>query len=401
MRIVVASVLGAVLLGLPGRALRADRGPATIGEEARVAWLKEHAAPLRSIDPGDEDFSDLEPLRKAIGDARIVQLSEQSHGDGATFLARTRLIKFLHQKCGFDLLAFESGLYDCRKAWQLLHEGKMPPREAVSQGVFGIWTGSEQVQPLIEYLGRQARRPRALEVFGFDCQFSGPGSSRHLPQELEAVLRQVPTETLGARQREAAVAGCRRLPRAGTVLDGEPLEGFAACRRALAAMKPTAALPAPELAFWRQLLESMTALAEVFAAAAERPQRVEHYFGTIRDAQVARNLVWLAREAYPRRKILVWAHARHLMRNSETVKSAANVLSEGSYRIDPAARPRAIDVTITQGAYRGQILQGIYDLDADTLRVCLAMKGGPRPTEMVSKPGSGYTLTVHRLIKKQ
>src|SRR6516162_207942 len=109
--------------------------------EARIAWLKKHAIALRSIDPSDEDFTDLEPLRKVIGDARVVQLGEQSHGDGATFHAKARLIKFLHQKMGFDVLAFESGLYDCRKAWALL-KGGMEAHEAVSHGVFGIWTRS-------------------------------------------------------------------------------------------------------------------------------------------------------------------------------------------------------------------------------------------------------------------
>ena len=37
--------------------------------EARIAWLNQHAIALRSIDPADEDFADLEPLRKAIGEA--------------------------------------------------------------------------------------------------------------------------------------------------------------------------------------------------------------------------------------------------------------------------------------------------------------------------------------------
>src|SRR5262249_32904995 len=116
--------------------------------DPRVDWLKKHALALRSIDPAAEDFSDLEGIRKAIGEARIVQLGEQTHGDGATFHAKTRLIKFLHQKCGFDVLAFESGLYDCRKAWELLKEGK-ERYDSVTHGVFGIWTGREQFHPLI------------------------------------------------------------------------------------------------------------------------------------------------------------------------------------------------------------------------------------------------------------
>jgi hypothetical protein len=90
--------------------------PAAARDDPRITWLKNHAITLHSIDPADEDFADLEPLRWAIGDARIVQLGEQSHQDGATFHAKARLIKFLHQKMGFDVLAVESGLYDCRKA---------------------------------------------------------------------------------------------------------------------------------------------------------------------------------------------------------------------------------------------------------------------------------------------
>ena len=65
---------------------------------SRIAGLKKDAVAIRSIDPSiaDDDFADLKPLMTAIGEARIVVLGEESHGDGATFLAKGRLIKFLH-----------------------------------------------------------------------------------------------------------------------------------------------------------------------------------------------------------------------------------------------------------------------------------------------------------------
>jgi erythromycin esterase len=313
-----ATLLG-LILGGAGAAQGSGLPPPAVGEEARVAWLKKHVAPLRSIDPGDEDFSDLEPIRKAIGDARIVQLSEPSHGDGTSFIARNRIIKFLHQKCGFDVLAFESGLYDCRKAWELLREGKLSPRDAMTRGVYGVWAGSEQIQPLFDYLGQQARGQWPLEVCGFDLVYTAPASARTLPGELDAVLSQVPTESLTAKQRAAAVAGCKKLATLGNLLNKEEVEAFTAARKALAEMKPTGALPAEELAFWRQLMATLLEQADAYAASQERPQRIEHYHGNIRDAQMARNLVWLAREVYPQRKIIVWAHARHLAHNSETV----------------------------------------------------------------------------------
>ena len=76
--------------------------------EAKVEWLRVNVDPIRSVDPSDTDFSDLAPLKSAIGDSRIVMLGEQTHGDGTTFLAKTRLIQFLHQEMGFDVIAFRS-----------------------------------------------------------------------------------------------------------------------------------------------------------------------------------------------------------------------------------------------------------------------------------------------------
>ena len=69
-------------------------------QSARIDWLSRKVVPIRSIDPtiADDDFADLKPLMAAIGKSRVVVLGEQSHGDGATFLAKGRLIKFLHQK---------------------------------------------------------------------------------------------------------------------------------------------------------------------------------------------------------------------------------------------------------------------------------------------------------------
>src|SRR5262245_21383393 len=94
--------------------------------EARIAWLKDNAVTVQSIDPDDsDDFSDLEPLKQLIGDARVVALGEQSHGDGAVFYAKGRLIKFLHEQMGFDVLAWESGMFDCREVDRAIRDNSV------------------------------------------------------------------------------------------------------------------------------------------------------------------------------------------------------------------------------------------------------------------------------------
>ena len=66
---------------------------------------------IAAIDPAFQGYSDLEVIADAIGDARIVMLGEQDHGDAPAFLAKTRLIKYLHEKKGFNVLAFESDFF--------------------------------------------------------------------------------------------------------------------------------------------------------------------------------------------------------------------------------------------------------------------------------------------------
>src|SRR5262249_40196051 len=135
----------------------------------------------------DDDFSDLEPFAKAVGDARIVMLGEATHGDGTTFEAKSRLVRFLHERMGFDVLAFEIGLYDMHKAWERLRGGE-EGRTAVRCGLFAVWSTSEQVQPLIDYVGERARSGRPLELVGFDTQVSGSASREFLIDDFVTFL---------------------------------------------------------------------------------------------------------------------------------------------------------------------------------------------------------------------
>jgi erythromycin esterase-like protein len=57
--------------------------------DPRITWLRDNAINLNSIEPNTCDFSDLQPLKDHIRDARIVLLGEQTHFDGTTFLAKT------------------------------------------------------------------------------------------------------------------------------------------------------------------------------------------------------------------------------------------------------------------------------------------------------------------------
>jgi hypothetical protein len=140
---------------------------AALPRDARVDWLRENAHPIRSISPDDTDSSDLEFLRDALRDVRIVLLGEADHDAGTHFTARSRLVKFLHQELDFDVLAFEAPLHGMAAAWDSIRTGA-PVRDALRTGLWGFWSHAEQMQSLVAYIGEQAGGDRPLEVAGFD-----------------------------------------------------------------------------------------------------------------------------------------------------------------------------------------------------------------------------------------
>jgi len=85
----------------------------------------------------------------------------------------------------------------------------------------------------------------------------------------------------------------------------------------------------------------------------------------------------------------------------ENFKSiSAGVTYEGKIKIDPAKTPRTLDLIFTDGPEKGRTSLGIYDLTGDDLKICLSLAGSTRPTEFVSKPGSGFAFEVLKREKQ-
>lgn len=298
----------------------ADCLEGSASNDPRVRWLAEHAIRVRSVDPADGAFADLQPLKDVLRDARVVLLGEQSHGEGTVFLAKTRMIAFLHQEMGFDVLAFESGLFDCAVAWERLRAGEAATA-AVPRCVFPVWTRSAEVQPLIAYLGEQARGPRPLELAGFDNQFTGSASRERLVADLRAFLDRLGAPFARSPEWEPFAAQLQALaenlyPR-GKAADPPEEEQALFLRRLETVRAEVAARGAAddhETALWLQVLEGVGPAAQQQWLYDPATQAVGPEIGRLRDTQMGRNLVWLAERRYPGRKIVGWAATYHAAR---------------------------------------------------------------------------------------
>jgi uncharacterized protein (TIGR03067 family) len=84
-----------------------------------------------------------------------------------------------------------------------------------------------------------------------------------------------------------------------------------------------------------------------------------------------------------------------------TVEADGTVVARGTRVIDPTKKPRAVDLTVTEGQDQGKTLHGIYEFSGDdTRKVCLAPAGKERPTEFAAPSGSGHILAVLNRVKK-
>lgn len=324
----------------------AQRTPESLSGDPRVAWLKENVLPIRSIDPADEDFSDLEPLRTTLDGVRLVLLGEADHGSGSDFLAKTRLVKFLHQELGFDVLAFESPMYDMTVAWDSLRAG-MPPREAFWLGA-GTWGGWAQMQPLAAYLGEHARSRRPLEIAGFDHQHQ-LASVFYFADDLSGFLldRGLGSPLVNRESPEFAVLqGLSQVLyqyRVASRPDVSTVRSFLqAIEQLVLAVK---AMPDERALQWAQILRNMACHTRFVLGNPE--------IGACnRDEQMAKNLLWLANERYPDRKIIVWAGTAHAARMPEIPRSAGGSGPSMGHHIAPAFGSRSYVIGMT--SYTGR-----------------------------------------------
>lgn len=272
----------------------------------KLTDLRDQVLPVRTVDPTDETFTDLMPLKQHIGNRRIVLLGEPTHGDGTAFLAKSRLVKFLHQEMDFHVLAFESGLYDLR----LATENASSPEEylhAATNNLSRPWAQSKQVRPVLRYYAQTQSSDAPLHLAGIDGALRPPSDSifvarvkQHLRKQdrwtdvaegtgFEQTLRKQLTNPLALARDSAAYR--EFIGRLDSLI--RPLQSGSS-----------------EDEFWALMLENVKAQAQTGFQRSYEP----------RNRQMAHNLVWLAETVYPEKKIVVWIASSHGVRNLSSIE---------------------------------------------------------------------------------
>jgi uncharacterized protein (TIGR03067 family) len=65
-----------------------------------------------------------------------------------------------------------------------------------------------------------------------------------------------------------------------------------------------------------------------------------------------------------------------------------------AFKLDPSTTPACVDMTIAGGTQKDAVIEGIYELKADELKICAKVVGKDRPGEFASPEGSSIVLLV-------
>ncbi len=74
--------------------------------------------------------------------------------------------------------------------------------------------------------------------------------------------------------------------------------------------------------------------------------------------------------------------------------------AKGKFKVDATTKPRTIDITVGAGAMKGDVVEGIYEFDDDTLKVCATLVGKNRPSDFTTKAGSNMVSLVLKRAKQ-
>ncbi len=82
--------------------------------------------------------------------------------------------------------------------------------------------------------------------------------------------------------------------------------------------------------------------------------------------------------------------ARIVIHDGNFVSQAMGATYEGTFEVDSAKSPKTFNMNFTAGPEKGITSPGIYELDGDIWKICLALRGDERPTMFATAPGSGH-----------
>lgn len=308
-------------------------------------YVKNNTVQILTIEPDSADYADLKSIGDAIGDAKIVMLGEQYHGDATTFLAKSRLVKYLHEKKGFNVLAFESDFYALNEGWDKLSKTKIGIDSFMYKNPFEIWGYCNTCSNLFyTYIAKTFETATPLQISGFDCQLHGGYTRKNFINDFKLYINKPGFADYAINNQLKFV-----LPLFDSMIMPNYPKSSITCDTLLHHLQlfyNQISVDANTDKFWLQVIKSLMAYEIQIKAELEKATNLYH----IRDMQMADNIDWLCKNKYPGEKIIVWAHNAHISKNSGDIfnfRTADNNMMGSYINRNPGLKDKIYSIGFT------------------------------------------------------
>lgn len=290
-----------------------------------VRWIGTRGVALASTQAGS-GFTDLAPLAKLIGKARVVALGEATHGAREFFQLKHRVLEYLVAVHGFSVFAIEANQPECRVLNDYVLRGVGDPRKALD-GTYSWSWNTEEVLAMIEWMRAWNADPKhkKVELVGFDMQVAHVAHanvSRYLakvsPNEATGLLW--PIELLSMQNAEAEVFQLSE-PERKQLRDGLAQLATAFDRNAKLWTSATSASDFGDARHDVTILEQATSMYMV-----NRSDPADLRSVNLRDRAMASNIQWLLANRPAGTRMVVWAHNRHIANRVTTFTNMGSQL---------------------------------------------------------------------------
>ena len=143
--------------------------PLCIQAQPIAEWIRSNAIRLQTPEAG-HGFADMQPLKKIVGDARIVSLGEATHGTREFFQMKHRMLEFLALEMGFTLFSIEANMPEAYKLNDFVLNGNGDPGKLIKGMYFWTWDTQEVLDMVLWMREFNKAGKGRVEFTGFDMQ---------------------------------------------------------------------------------------------------------------------------------------------------------------------------------------------------------------------------------------
>jgi len=139
------------------------------GQKPVIEWIAAHAVRLKTPEAG-HGFADMEPLKKIIGDARIVSFGEATHGTREFFQLKHRMLEFLATEMGFTIFSIEANMPEAYRLNDFVLNGNGDPAKLIKGMYFWTWNTQEVLDMVLWMREFNKSGKGRVQFTGFDMQ---------------------------------------------------------------------------------------------------------------------------------------------------------------------------------------------------------------------------------------